>query len=62
MTLLISGNLYGQTNLGPKEFMRHFVDIFNEENLTEYKKYIHFPNSIISSENPSRATCFLPLL
>ena len=49
MTLLISGNLYGQTNLGPKEFMKHFVKIFNEENLTEYKNSFHFPNSIISN-------------
>jgi len=49
LTLLISGNLYGQSNLGPEEFMRNFVKIFNEENLTEYKRSFHFPNSIIAN-------------
>jgi hypothetical protein len=49
LTLLISGNLFGQSNLGSEEFMRHFVKIFNEENLTEYKNSFHFPNSIISN-------------
>lgn len=49
LTLLISVNLSGQNNLGPKEFMRHFVKIFNEENLTAYKNSFHFPNSIIAN-------------
>jgi hypothetical protein len=49
LLLLFSGNLVGKTNLGPKEFMKHFVKIFNEENLSEYKKSFHFPNSIIAN-------------
>ena len=48
VTLFICGNLYAQNNVSPEEFMINYVKVFNEENLTEYKKCLNFPRSIIS--------------
>lgn len=45
--LLFSGNIVAQSNFKPIEFMKYYVQIFNEKNLTAYKNCFHFPNALI---------------
>ena len=47
MTLFIGGNLYAQSNLSPKGFMKYYVKVVNEENIVEVQKCYHFPHSVV---------------
>jgi hypothetical protein len=49
LTLFICGNLFAQSNLSPKEFIKYYVKVFNEENIIEVQKCYHFPYSKIEN-------------
>lgn len=49
LALFICGNIYAQSNVSPKEFMQHYVKVFNEANIAEVQKCFHFPFSKIEN-------------
>ena len=49
VTLFISGILFAQSDLSPDEFMKHYVKVFNDQNVIEVQKCYHFPYSIIDN-------------
>lgn len=49
LPLFICENLFAQSNLSPEEFMKHYVKVFNAENVIEVQKCFHFPYSVIDN-------------
>lgn len=47
LTLFTFGNLFAQSNLSPEEFMKHYSNVFNEENVIEVQNCYHFPYAVI---------------